>query len=224
VLYAVGYVCDAEGSNELFQRDGENTFTELLAILQRDIAIGALLIAFASLAFLIWWDKNKPKQGPLVVAVLVNTSQGALAPALLVPADQLVRLQVTSGLNELAGLLRFPDIGPIGNSAVWTRALTLAIVASLESLLSIKAVDKIDRMRRVTCKNCKMRAQGVGNFGSGPVGGLPVTSVIVAHRPMSRWGRIPGSRRSCMGYVCCWPWCWYPRSSILSRFPHSRLS
>ncbi|WP_439534644.1 SulP family inorganic anion transporter [Polymorphobacter sp.] len=187
--YALGYIGDYEGSNEFFQRDGSNTFTELLNILSRDIAHGALLIALASLAFLFWWDKNKPKEGPLkllpgplvvvVVAVLVNTLYIAAAPTLAVPANQLVQLQVTSGFDELAGLLRFPDTGQIGNTAVWTVALTLAIVASLESLLSIKAVDEIDRKRRVTDKNREMLAQGVGNFASGLVGGLPVTSVIV---------------------------------------------
>lgn len=187
--YALGYVGDYEGSMEFFQRDGRNTFSELLLILQTDIAYGALLIALAGLAFLFWWDKAKPKEGPLkllpgplvvvVAAVLVNALYAAVAPGLMVPADQLVRLQVTSGFDELAGLLRFPDVGEIGNVAVWTAAVTLAIVASLESLLSIKAVDEIDKKRRVTDKNRELLAQGVGNFTSGLIGGLPVTSVIV---------------------------------------------
>jgi carbonic anhydrase len=160
-----------------------------MVMVRSDIAYGALLIALASLAFLFWWDKSKPKDGPLkllpgplvvvVVAVIVNAVYMAVAPGLAVPADQLVRLQVTSGFDELAGLLRFPDTGEIGNTAVWTVAVTLAIVASLESLLSIKAVDEIDRKRRVTDKNRELLAQGIGNFTSGLVGGLPVTSVIV---------------------------------------------
>jgi carbonic anhydrase len=187
--YAVGYVGDYQGSNEFFQKDGKNTFSELLGMIQKDVALGALLIALGSLIFLFWWDKNKPKQGPLkllpgplvvvVIAVLVNTLYILVAPGLAVPADQLVQLQVTSGLDELAGLLRFPDTSAIGNSAVWTVAVTLAIVASLESLLSVKAVDEIDRKRRVTDKNRELLAQGIGNFTSGLIGGLPVTSVIV---------------------------------------------
>lgn len=187
--YALGYVGDYQGSMEFFQQDGQNTFTELMNILSTDIAFGALLIALASLVFLFWWDKARPKQGPLkllpgplvvvVVSVAVNALYMVVAPGLSVPADQLVQLQVTSGLGELAGLLRFPDTGQIGNGAVWTVALTLAIVASLESLLSVKAVDEIDRKRRVTDKNRELMAQGVGNFASGLVGGLPVTSVIV---------------------------------------------
>ncbi|MFK7766379.1 MAG: SulP family inorganic anion transporter [Mariniblastus sp.] len=58
-------------------------------------------------------------------------------------------------------------------------ALTLAIVASLESLLCAEATDKLDPQRRQTDLNQELRAQGIGNFVSGLVGGLPVTQVIV---------------------------------------------
>jgi MFS superfamily sulfate permease-like transporter len=58
-------------------------------------------------------------------------------------------------------------------------ALTLAIVASLESLLCAEATDKLDPQRRQTDLNQELRAQGIGNFVSGMLGGLPVTQVIV---------------------------------------------
>ena len=58
-------------------------------------------------------------------------------------------------------------------------ALTLAIVASLESLLCAEATDKLDPQRRQTDLNQELRAQGIGNFVSGLIGGLPVTQVIV---------------------------------------------
>ena len=58
-------------------------------------------------------------------------------------------------------------------------ALTLAIVASLESLLCAEATDKLDPQRRQTDLNQELRAQGIGNFISGMIGGLPVTQVIV---------------------------------------------
>ena len=57
--------------------------------------------------------------------------------------------------------------------------LTLAIVASLESLLCAEATDKLDPQRRQTDLNQELRAQGIGNFVAGMVGGLPVTQVIV---------------------------------------------
>ena len=57
--------------------------------------------------------------------------------------------------------------------------LTLAVVASLESLLCAEATDKLDPQRRQTDLNQELRAQGIGNFFSGLIGGLPVTQVIV---------------------------------------------
>lgn len=58
-------------------------------------------------------------------------------------------------------------------------AMTLAIVASLESLLCAEATDKLDPQRRQTDLNQELRAQGIGNVVSGLFGGLPVTQVIV---------------------------------------------
>ena len=58
-------------------------------------------------------------------------------------------------------------------------ALTIAIVASLESLLCAEATDKLDPQRRQTDLNQELRAQGIGNVVSGLFGGLPVTQVIV---------------------------------------------
>ena len=80
---------------------------------------------------------------------------------------------------EFFGLFQLPDFTAIGSGLVWTTALTVAIVASLESLLSVKAVDEIDPKRRVTDKNRELLAQGTGNIVSGLLGGIPVTSVIV---------------------------------------------
>ena len=57
--------------------------------------------------------------------------------------------------------------------------LTLAVVASLESLLCAEATDKLDPQRRQTDLNKELKAQGIGNFVSGLIGGLPVTQVIV---------------------------------------------
>ena len=62
---------------------------------------------------------------------------------------------------------------------IFITALTLAIVASLESLLCAEATDKLDPQRRQTDLNREFRAQGIGNVASGLIGGLPVTQVIV---------------------------------------------
>jgi MFS superfamily sulfate permease-like transporter len=79
---------------------------------------------------------------------------------------------------------------------VWSIAVTLAVIASLESLLSIEAADRIDPLKRVTPTNRELMAQGVGNMASGLLGGLPVTSVVVRTSvnaqagAQSRWSAV----------------------------------
>ena len=58
-------------------------------------------------------------------------------------------------------------------------ALTLAVIASVETLLSVEAADKLDPRKRVTPTNRELKAQGIGNLLSGLLGGMPVTQVIV---------------------------------------------
>ena len=189
VPHAFGYDGDYEGDFAFMQADGRNTFSALWHAISTAISWGAVIVAFASLAFLFWWDKNKPAEGalqflpgPLVVVVfgvVANTIFQAGAPALAIQIEHLVQVPVAADLTAFAKLFSLPDFGMIGNAAVWTTALTLAIVASLESLLSVKAIDELDPKRRTTPKNWELFAQGGGNFVSGMIGGLPVTSVIV---------------------------------------------
>lgn len=62
---------------------------------------------------------------------------------------------------------------------MWKIAVTLALVASLETLLSLEATDKLDPERRTSPANRELLAQGAGNLTSGLLGGLPMTGVIV---------------------------------------------
>jgi MFS superfamily sulfate permease-like transporter len=189
IPHAVGYDADYEGSLEFSQADGQNTFSALFNTLTGAVSIGAVIIALLSLIFLFWWDAKKPKQGPLrflpgplVVVVLgigLNLLFGAVAPALAIQQSHLVQVPVAESFAQFTSFFSTPDFTAIGNGAVWTTALTLAIVASLESLLSVTAVDELDPKRRITPKNWEMMAQGGGNIVSGLIGGLPVTSVIV---------------------------------------------
>lgn len=189
VPHAVGYDGNYEGSFEFFQSDGRNTFSAIWSALTQSLTPGAVLIAGVSLVFLFWWDKARPKEGflrfvpgPLVVVLIGvggNALLGAVMPAWQLGADHLVRVPVASSFDQFASFFSTPDFSYIGTPVVWTTAITLAIVASLESLLSVKAVDELDPQRRTTPKNWELMAQGGGNIVSGMIGGLPVTSVIV---------------------------------------------
>jgi len=189
VPHALGYDGEFEGSISFLQRDGLNTFSAISAALSEFLLAGPLIIAAISLTFLFWWDANRPKDGPLrqlpgplvvvIFSVLANEFYKAFMPALTVQRSHLVQVPVAGSLSDFAGQFAFPDIGMIGLPGVWTTAITLAIVASLESLLCVKAVDEIDPRRRTTDKNHELFAQGSGNFLSGLIGGIPLTSVIV---------------------------------------------
>lgn len=189
IPHAAGYDGDPEGDFQFLQPDGGNTLTALLDVLRNDIVWGAALIAIVSLVFLFWWDKAKPKQGPLrllpgplvVVAfgIIANALFQSFAPQLAIAPSHLVSVPVATSPQAFLTLFRQPDLAAIGTAAVWTTALTLAIVASLESLLSVTAVDELDPKRRVSDKNRELLAQGSGNLVSGLLGGIPVTSVIV---------------------------------------------
>ncbi len=62
---------------------------------------------------------------------------------------------------------------------MYVAAITIAIIASLETLLSLEATDKLDPLKRLTPTNRELKAQGIGNIISGMLGGLPITAVIV---------------------------------------------
>ena len=75
--------------------------------------------------------------------------------------------------------VRTPRWADWSNPAIYLAALTIALVASLETLLNLEAVDNIDPKQRNSPPNRELIAQGVGNLAAGAVGALPVTSVII---------------------------------------------
>ena len=163
-----------------------NTLTLLLHSL-RLFKKGALIIGVSGLALLIVWDKwiaKKLKSVPgSVVVVLAGVGLDALfqavAPALALQHSHLVQLPEMKSVGALSAALTFPKLSALAEPKVYVYAVTIAIVASLESLLSVEALDKIDPERRVTPTNKELIAQGVGNVISGLLGGLPVTAVVV---------------------------------------------
>jgi MFS superfamily sulfate permease-like transporter len=115
----------------------------------------------------------------VVLGVLLNLVFENFYEDFYISQSHLVRIDVFNNPLSFFQSLRSPDFSFIGDRQVWTVAVTLAIIASLETLLSIEAVDKIDPLKRISPPNRELKAQGVGNLISGLLGGLPVTSVIV---------------------------------------------
>ncbi len=187
--HAVGHDSDPEGELSFVQPDGETTLTSLSAIVD-DFSISAIVVAAVCLAILILWETVLTKrgglfklvQGPLVAVAFGIAFEWAtqkFAPGWALARDHLVRVPIADGLSGFAGLLTYPDWSQLWRADVWTVAVTVAVVASLETLLCVEATDKLDPRKRVTPTNRELVAQGCGNMLSGAIGGLPVTQVIV---------------------------------------------
>lgn len=187
IPHAFGYDTDYEGDLAFLQPDGKNTFSELFEIIGH-IQLGSVLITTLSLVLLISWTKvSFLKQFKLVPAALVAVIVSILAneffilseSSLSIKKEHLVGLPVPSSLEEFKSIFIFPDFTAITQAKVWIVAITIAVVASIETLLCIEAADRMDAQKRYTNTNVELKAQGIGNIISALLGGLPMTSVVV---------------------------------------------
>jgi MFS superfamily sulfate permease-like transporter len=185
IPHAFGYDKDYEGDLNFLQTDGENTFSELFATLAH-IQAGSIVITTISLIILIAWTKveflKKLKLVPaaliaVIVSILINEFFIASGSSLSIKSEHLVTLPVPSTLEEFKSIFLFPDFTAITSSKVWIVAVTITVVASIETLLSIEAADRMDAQKRYTDTNVELKAQGIGNIISALLGGLPMTSV-----------------------------------------------
>lgn len=187
--HLVGYDTDYFGDQQFSQSDNQNTFSEIINMVNF-ITPSAILIGLMSLLILIFWEGKIFKQNkilklipaPLVVVVAAVFLQIFLQqnnPSYALEEKHLVGLVVAENIPQFLTFFTFPDIAFFKNPTVWTSAITIAIVASLETLLSIEASDKLDPYKRVTPSNRELIAQGAGNMVSGMIGGMPLTSVVV---------------------------------------------
>jgi carbonic anhydrase/SulP family sulfate permease len=186
IPFLVGYNPDWFGDMTFNNTvSGENTFSELF-LSASNIHPGATLIGIISLMILLFWDKTPMKKlsipVPLVV-VIVGVVLVQLMPQLGmlwgIVADDMVQVPSTGSIMERLATIPTPDVSVLSDPKVYIAAITIAIVASLETLLNLEAVDKLDPKKRVSPPNRELFAQGVGNMTSGLIGGLPITSVVV---------------------------------------------
>ncbi len=186
VPHAVGWDKDYEGDESFVQPDGDTTFTAIDHALHA-IEPGAALIALASLALLVLWDKTALKRlkllpGPLVAVltgVSINLAFSLVESTWTLGATHLVQLPIASDASTFLSFFTLPDFSALTRPETWKIALTLGVVASLETLLSLEATDRMDAHKRESPANRELFAQGAGNMLSGLIGGLPLTGVIV---------------------------------------------
>ena len=177
------------GELSFLEQDGHNTLSELYYTLL-SIHPVALGVAIVSLAILLIWDRPfiKGKFGfgqipaavvVVIVGTLINELVKVAVPQMALQGDDLVQLPAAASLGEFLDFMMVPDFAQIGNPEVYKVAITLAVIASIETLLSVEAADKLDPQKRVTPTNRELKAQGIGNLICGLLGGIPVTQVIV---------------------------------------------
>lgn len=187
--HLVGYDADAAEGFALFQPGGFNIIEQLRMALGQFSGV-AILIALLSFAVFYLWEqpafnrrafaKNVP--AALVVVILgisINELVRVSFPAWALRGNHLVQLPVPDSAQAFFQLFTLPDFSQWNNPLVYTSAVAIALVASLEALLAIEASDELDPLKRKTPANHELKAQGIGNLVSGLIGGIPLTSVIV---------------------------------------------
>jgi MFS superfamily sulfate permease-like transporter len=186
--HAIGYDVDNEGDFFFIETGtGHNTFSAIVDAINYSHP-GAIIVTLVSLAILIAFNKldflKKIKVVPgalvaVVVGVILNELFKSSGSTLAISQEHLVNLPVADSFDSFLGQFTFPDYTAFANINVWIVAITIAVVASIETLLCIEASDKMDPLKRYTNTNKELVAQGTGNILSGLIGGLPMTSVIV---------------------------------------------
>jgi hypothetical protein len=157
--------------DEAFRRPGDATTFSAIGDALARIEPGAALIALLSLAVLVVWDTPRFKAlkrvpAPLVVVALgvsLNALFGAAMPGWRLDASHLVGLPIAETLSDWGNFFALPDLSAVTRPETWRVAVTLAVVASLETLLSSDATDKMDPYKREADTNRELMAQGVGN-------------------------------------------------------------
>lgn len=189
MLAAIGILLIVQQIPVALGAAGESDLTSLLSGSSVSISLPAIAVSLSGLLILALWSTPAIKRsrllgwlpGPLVAVLagcLATVVGGRFFPEL---AQSLPRISLPEfdSIQALTGELERPDWLAWQNPAVYVVAVTLAIVASLETLLSQEALKKLRPQHPSPSPDKEMRAQGIGNALSGFLGGLPITAVIV---------------------------------------------
>ena len=227
--HLVGHDTDYEGEMSFLQADGRNTFSGITQSL-RAFLPGAALVGLSCITLLFVWGKSRLKK---------SLFPAPLAAVLLgVAISELLRVSGSSWIIEESHLVEVPVVGVNGqgwdtifsmpdwsqwnNPKIYTAAITLAIVASLETLLNLEATDKLDPQKRVSPPNRELFAQGVGNVTAGLIGGMPMTSVIVRSSVNASAGAR--TRLACITHGVLLMVCVFLLPSLLNHIPLAALA
>lgn len=179
IMQQIPVALGAAGDAELVSLvTGEMTFS-----------LPAVAVAGVGLAILCLWTTAPVKRikalawipGPLIavlIGCLATVVGGRLFPEMTSGLAR-ISLPAFNSISALVAELETPDWMAWQNPQVWVVAVTLALVASLETLLSQEALKKLRPQTPAPSPNKEMVAQGIGNLAAGFLGAMPITAVIV---------------------------------------------
>ena len=145
--------------------------------------IYALLISLIGIFVLIWMKKHYPSIPASIVLIIVMS--------LLVWFFDLPVDTIESRFGEIPSSLplpTFPDFSFEKMRLVFPDAITIAILAGIESLLSAVVADGMAGTKHKP--NTELFAQGIANIGSSIFGGLPATGAIARTATNVRSGAV----------------------------------
>ncbi|MBC7861907.1 MAG: SulP family inorganic anion transporter [Bacteroidia bacterium] len=187
--HLLGYDKDPEGSLNFIEVNGDNTFSELINMVNFTTPGAMIIGGFSIVLMFLWgtkWIKNNKVlsaiPGPLLVvatAIGLNFLLKNFDPIIQIRKEHLVNMPDVGTWAKFTAELQFPDFHAITSKKVWIIGLMLGLISSLSSLLTVDAIDKLDPRHEVTPTNRELIAQGVGNIVCGLLGAIPVSSVII---------------------------------------------
>lgn len=149
-------------------------FVEKIVIISKNfntINYEALILAIVSIVIIILWPKVNKKIPGSLIAIIVAT-----AAVIIFKMDVET---IGSKFGDLASTLPLPSIPNVEFETIRNLvapALTIAILAGIESLLSAVVADGMTGCHHKS--NMELVAQGIGNVGSALFGGIPATGAI----------------------------------------------
>lgn len=149
--------------------------------------IWAFLVGILSLLILILLPKILPKIPASLIAVIVVSLVVKLFDVDVNTIGTLYP-NIPTGLPEFT----FPSFKDVDVLSLIPDAITIAILAGVESLLSCVVADKMINSKHNS--NMELVAQGLGNIGSALFGGIPATGAIARTAAnIKNGGRTPVS-------------------------------
>lgn len=136
-------------------------------------SLQALLVGVVCLAILIIYPRFEKKIPPSLIAVIVGVFMVKFIPGLdsgVFTIGELYTIPAGLPKVDFAGI----DISKI--STVFPDAVTIAVLAAIESLLSCVVADGMVNSKHNS--NAELVAQGAGNIASVLFGGIPATGAI----------------------------------------------